>query len=47
MMVMRDIACMALTTVKVAPRAPKFWEAILMVVLTGVWEVGLEGAEGS
>lgn len=35
-MVIRDIACMALTTVKVAPRAPKFWEAILLVVLTSV-----------
>jgi hypothetical protein len=29
-MVMREIACMARTTVKVAPRAPKFWLAILM-----------------
>ena len=28
MMVIREMACMARTTMKVAPRAPKFWEAI-------------------
>jgi hypothetical protein len=30
MIVMSEMACMPRTTVKVAPRAPKFWDAILM-----------------
>ena len=30
MIVMSEMACMARTTVKVAPRAPNFWDAILV-----------------
>ena len=43
-MVMREMACMARTTVKVAPKAPKFWDAILMDGLGrgGKVECGLE-----
>lgn len=42
-MVMREMACMARTTVNVAPRAPKFWEAIVM----GVEWIGFENEGNS
>jgi len=42
MMEMSETACIPLTTVKVAPRAPKFGPGILDEVLV-VLKIGLEG----
>jgi hypothetical protein len=49
MMVMREMACMARTTVKVAPRAPKFWDAIMIGVLMGgrIGSCGIAWTEGA
>jgi hypothetical protein len=42
MMVIREMACIARTTVKVAPRAPMFAFAIMNLVEGGVWVLKVE-----